>query len=59
MHLILKVLDPVDRFTTGGLKRWLLNANQGFGKGVTVSPHTLDVPPDKVRAALEKFAPKG
>ena len=53
----LDIGDPVDRFTTGRYKRWLLNANQGFGRGVTVSPHSLNASPATVRDALLSHAP--
>ncbi len=55
----LNVGDPVDRFTTSGLKRWLLNANHGFASGVAVSPHSLDVAPQAIREALVRYAPGG
>jgi hypothetical protein len=53
----LDIGEPADRFTRGAIKRWLLNVNQNYGPGVTVSPHSLDVKPAEVREALARFAP--
>lgn len=53
----LDIGEPADRFTRGAIKRWLLNINQNYGPGVTVSPHSLDVKPAAVREALARFAP--
>jgi hypothetical protein len=53
----LDIGEPADRFTRGAPKRWLLNVNQNYGPGVTVSPHSLDVKPAEVREALARFAP--
>lgn len=53
----LDIGEPADRYTRGALKRWLLNANQGFAPGVVVSPHSLDVKPLAVREALTRLAP--
>jgi len=53
----LDIGQPADRFTRAPFKRWLLNANQSFAPGVTVSPHSLDVKPASVGEALMRFAP--
>ena len=54
----LDVGEPLNRFTDNGLKRWFLGLNQGFSKGITVSPHSLDVAPGAIREALEAHSPE-
>lgn len=55
----LDIGQPADRFTSHGLKRWLVNLNQGFADGLVVSPHSLDVKAKAVETALETYSPDG